>query len=156
MFCIWIGVQVSGNMFCIILCVHRVWNPSLNLNPSLTVIISHKAVERVRWSILVRLTYICTKCFKILADDIIKTPMEHSETVSPQVIKEGRFGSERKCSPWLCSKQPFYRQVLLYGYIHYLFHFHTVSRISNVHHGRTRRKERRRLVVTVVSQVNLV
>ena len=58
MFCIWIGVQVSGNMFCIILCVHRVWNPSLNLNPSLTVIISHKAVERVRWSILVRLTYI--------------------------------------------------------------------------------------------------
>ena len=80
-------------------CVHRVWNPSLNLNTSLTVIISHKAVERVRWSILVRLTYICTKCFKILADDIIKTPMEHSETVSPQVIKEGRFGSERKCSP---------------------------------------------------------
>ena len=31
-----IWIWVSGNMFCIILCSHRVWNPSLspNLNPS--------------------------------------------------------------------------------------------------------------------------
>ena len=27
-----IWILVSGNMFCIILCSHRVWNPSLNLN----------------------------------------------------------------------------------------------------------------------------
>ena len=43
---IWIRVWVSGNMFCTILCSHRVWNPSLNpnLNPSLAVEISHYAV----------------------------------------------------------------------------------------------------------------
>ena len=36
---IWIWIWVSGNMFCIILCSHRIWNPSLspNLNPSLAV-----------------------------------------------------------------------------------------------------------------------
>ena len=41
---IWIWIWVSGNMFCITLCSHRVWNPSLspNLNPSPAVEISHK------------------------------------------------------------------------------------------------------------------
>ena len=39
------GIQIwiwaSGNMFCIILCSHRVWNPSQSLNPSPEVEISH-------------------------------------------------------------------------------------------------------------------
>ena len=40
---IWIWIWISGNMFCIILCSHRVWNPSpsLNLNPSPAVKLSH-------------------------------------------------------------------------------------------------------------------
>ena len=39
-----IWIWVSGNMFCIILCGHRVWNRnlSLNRNPSLAVEISYK------------------------------------------------------------------------------------------------------------------
>ena len=44
---IWIWIWVSGNMFCITLCSHRVWNPSLtpNLNLSPAVEISHFSVH---------------------------------------------------------------------------------------------------------------
>ena len=41
---IWIWICVSGNMFCMILCSHRGWNPSPNLNPSPAVEMSHYTV----------------------------------------------------------------------------------------------------------------
>ena len=43
------GIQVSGKMYCIILCSHRVLNqtPSPNLNPIPAVEISHKEIQKV-------------------------------------------------------------------------------------------------------------
>ena len=44
----------SGNMFCIILCSHWVWNlsPSPNLNPSLAVEISHNYFSQIHLTYL--------------------------------------------------------------------------------------------------------
>ena len=82
-----IWVWVSGNMFCTILCSHKVWNP--NLNPSPAVEISHTGRARLIQTRLIRsstLFEVSVKSFPFITsrNEVVAKVMFLQVSVCPQ------------------------------------------------------------------------
>ena len=100
---IWIWIWVSGNMFCMILYSHRVWNPnpSPNLNPSPRVEMSHKSQTKPRGTRLISevMVPILTQ-FEIFVC-IMSPPMAGSGCVPSLTNTDAEPGDGRRhLTPW--------------------------------------------------------